>query len=207
MQRASPQEIAYVRLVLDGSLSREDFLRTQVQFLFAVEPYADCLAMLAARCESPEARRVLEQNVRDEHGGGDPSDAHGQTFRALLGKLGVTAAQIDASPRWQCVEVFNAGVREACTTAPEPSGIATIAVIEDLFTDISAGLGRGIVARGWLAAEEIVHYDVHAQLDRIHADALYALLDPSDETTVRAIEHGMARGVSLMVDLYAGLLG
>jgi pyrroloquinoline-quinone synthase len=206
MQRVGPQEIAYVLRVLDGSLSREDFVRTQVQFLFAVEPYADFLAMLAARCDSAEARLVLQQNVADEQGAGDPGQTHGATFRALLGKLGVTPAQIDASPRWPCVDAFNAGVREACTTAPVQSGIATIAVIEDLFTDISAGLGQGIVARGWLAAEEIVHYDVHAQLDRIHADALYASLEPSNETTVRAIEHGMARGLSLMLDLYAGLL-
>lgn len=206
MLRVGPQEIPYVRRVLDGSLSRENFVRSQVQFLFAVEPYADYLSMLAARCESPEARRVLERNVEDERGGEDPSAAHGQTFRALLGKLGVSAAQIDASPPWACVEAFNAGVREACTTDAEPSGIATIAAIEDMFTDISAALGQGIVARGWLAREQVVHYAVHEQLDRVHADALYALLDPSDEAVTRQIEHGMTRGVSLMIDLYAGLL-
>lgn len=204
--RVGPQEIPYVRQVLDGSLSREDFVRSQIQFLFAVEPYAGCLSMLAARCESPEARRVLEQNVRDEHGGEDPSAAHGQTFRALLGKLGVSSAQIDATAKWACVEVFNAGVREACTTASESSGIATIAAIEDMFTDISAALGQGIVARGWLAREQVVHYAVHEQLDRIHADALYALLNPSDEVNAREIEQGLARGVSLMLDLYADLL-
>jgi pyrroloquinoline-quinone synthase len=202
MQRIRPPEIAYVRRVLVGSLSRDDFIRTQVQFLFAVEPYADCLAMLAARCESSEARRVLEQNVHDEQGGGDPNNAHGATFRALLGKLGVTAAQIDASPRWPCVDAFNDGVREVCTNAPEPFGIATIAAIEDLFSTVSSELGRGIVVRGWLAREQVVHYNMHKELDRIHADALYALLDPADEPVGR----GLAWGVKLMVDLYAGLL-
>jgi pyrroloquinoline-quinone synthase len=202
MQRIRPPEIAYVRRVLVGSLSRDDFVRTQVQFLFAVEPYGNYLAMLAARCESPEARRVLEQNVRDEHGAGDPDDAHGATFRALLGNLGVTAAQIDASTRWPCVDAFNAGVREACTTAPEPSGIATIAAIEDLFATVSSELGRGIIVRGWLAREDVVHYDAHQQLDRIHADALYSVLDPNDQS----VAGGLAHGVTLMVDLYAGLL-
>jgi pyrroloquinoline-quinone synthase len=206
MHRIGPQDILYVRRVLDGSLSREDFVRTQVQFLFAVEPYVDCLAILAARCESPEARRVLEANVRDEHGGDQPSGAHGQTFRSLLGKLGADATQIDASARWPCVDTFNAGVREACTSAPEQSGIATIAVIEDLFTDISAQLGKGIIARGWLARDELVHYDEHELLDRKHADALYAVLDPSDASSLRNIEHGMAHGATLMIDLYAGLL-
>jgi pyrroloquinoline quinone (PQQ) biosynthesis protein C len=202
MQRARMPEIAYVRRVLVGNLSRAAFVRTQIQFLFAVEPYADCLAMLAARCESAEARRVLEQNVRDEQGAGDPDHAHGATFRALLGKFGVTAAQIDASARWPCVEAFNAGVREACTTGPEQSGIATIAAIEDLFTHVSSELGRGIVVQGWLAREEVVHYNVHKELDRIHADALYALLDPTNES----VAPGLSRGVELLVDLYAGLL-
>lgn len=202
MERIRPPEIAYVRRVLVGTLSRDDFVRTQVQFLFAVEPYADCLAMLAARCESAEARRVLEQNVRDEQGAGDLNDAHGATFRALLGKFGVTATQIEASASWPCVDAFNAGVRQACTTAPEQVGIATIAAIEDLFATVSSELGRGIVVRGWLAREHVVHYNAHQQLDRIHADALYALLDPNDESVSR----GLARGVKLMVDLYAGLL-
>jgi pyrroloquinoline quinone (PQQ) biosynthesis protein C len=197
MQRIRPPEIAYVRRVLVGTLSHGDFVRTQVQFLFAIEPYADCLAMLAARCESLEARRVLEQNLLD---------AHDATFRALLDKLGVTAAQIDASPRWPCVDAFNDGVREACTSAPEMCGIATIAAIEDLFTNVSAELGRGIVVRGWLAREEVMHYNVHRELDRVHADALYAVLDAQGESAAHDIQRGLARGVALMVELYAGLL-
>lgn len=202
MQRVRLPEIAYVRRVLVGNLSRAEFVRTQVQFLFAIQPYADCLAMLAARCESAEVRRVLEQNVRDEQGAGDPTNTHDATFLALLGKFGVTAAQIDASPRWPCVEAFNAGVHEACTTGPVQSGIATIAAIEDLFTHVSSELVRGIVVQGWLAREQVVHYNVHKELDRIHADALYALLDPADES----VAPGLARGLKLMVDLYAGLL-
>jgi hypothetical protein len=195
MQRTRPPEIAYVRRVLVGSLSRDDFVRSQVQFLFAIEPYADCLAMLAARSESPEARRVLGQR-----------HAHGATFRALLGKLGVTATEIDTSPRWGCVDAFNDGVREACTIAPVISGIATIAAIEDLLTSISSELGRGIVVRGWLPREEVVYDDVHQQLDRVHADALHALLDARDEAASQQIQHGLARGMTLMVELYAGLL-
>ncbi|MFV8754313.1 iron-containing redox enzyme family protein [Nannocystaceae bacterium ST9] len=197
-------EIPYVNFVLDGSLARVDFVRSQIQFLFVVEPYAGALASLAARCESAEARRVLEQNVDDERGGGDPSSAHGRTFRRLLGRLGVREVELDDAPRWPCVEVFNAAVREACMRAPVVSGIATIAAIEDLFTTISASLGRGIVARGWLARDRVVHYDVHEQLDRVHADTLYALLDPADASS--EIERGLARGVKAMVDLYAGLL-
>jgi pyrroloquinoline quinone (PQQ) biosynthesis protein C len=207
MLRATHPEIPYVKGTVDGSLSQHDFVQTQVQFFFAVEAYPHFLSVLAARSKAPGARKVLEENVRDEQGEGQSAQSHAATFRALLSKLGVTPAETDGTPRWPCVDEFNAGVREACTNTPEESGLATVAAIEDLFTTISRDLGNAIVNRGWLAREEVVHYNVHQKLDRVHADALYRELEAANNTGAsQNIEKGLKTGVALMTNLYAGLL-
>lgn len=207
MQRVTHPEIPYVKGTVDGSLSQHDFVQTQVQFFFAVEAYPHFLSVLAARSKAPGAKKVLEENVRDEQGEGQAAQSHAATFRGLLEKLGVTAAETDGTPRWPCVDEFNAGVREACTTAPEESGLATVAAIEDLFTMISRDLGGAIVNRGWLAREEVVHYNVHQKLDRVHADALYRELEVASSAGANQnIENGLKTGVTLMTNLYAGLL-
>lgn len=207
MQRVNHPEIPYVKDTVEGSLSQHDFVQTQVQFFFAVEAYPHFLSVLAARSKAPGARHVLEENVKDEVGAENAAHSHVATFRGLLEKLGVTAAETDGTPRWPCVNAFNDGVREACTSAPEESGLATVAAIEDLFTTISRDLGNAIVDRGWLAREEVVHYNVHQKLDRVHADALYGELERSNGPgTAPNIEQGLRTGVSLMTDLYAGLL-
>jgi hypothetical protein len=207
MRRVNHPEIPYVKGAVDGTLSQHDFVQTQLQFFFAVEAYPHFLSVLAARSKSPGSRRALEENVRDDMGAGQAIHSHTQTFRGLLEKLGVTAAETDATPRWPCVDAFNEGVRQACTADAEETGLATVAAIEDLFTGISRDLGGAIVNRGWLAREEVVHYNVAEKLDRTHADALYRELDAvTGEPAGQNISKGLEAGVTLMTDLYAGLL-
>ncbi len=205
MNRANTPEIPYVRGVVDGSVSQHDFVQTQLQFFFAVEAYPRHLAALAARSKDPGAKQALEENVRDETGKGEGASAHShvQTFRGLLEKLGVTAAETDATPHWPCVDAFNKGVEQACIAAPEEAGLATVAAIEDVFTRVSRDLGKAIVERGWLGQEEVVHYNASETLDLQHAEALYREVDAAKGEHVA---EGLEAGVKLMTALYEGLL-
>jgi pyrroloquinoline-quinone synthase len=55
----------YIVALRDGSMSREDFVETQIQFLFAVVFFSRPMAVLAARMPRPELRISLLDNVRD----------------------------------------------------------------------------------------------------------------------------------------------
>ena len=206
MRRANNPQLPYVKGVVDGSMAQHDFVRSQLQFFFAVEAYPKHLAALAARSTGPKAKPTLEANVRDESGAGHAASSHVATFRALLANLGISAAETDVTPHWPCVDAFNEGVRAACADRPEAFGLATVAAIEDVFTGISRDLGHAIVKRGWLVKEEVVHYNVHEVLDREHADALYAALDAAGPDAEAQIAAGLKNGTALMVELYAGLL-
>ena len=56
---------AVLAALADGSFSREDFVETQVQFLFAVVFFSRPMAVLAGRLPRPEQRLSLLENVHD----------------------------------------------------------------------------------------------------------------------------------------------
>ncbi len=207
--RARDVSVPYVERVLSGQLCRERFVDTQLQFFHAVAAYPASLGVLAARLPDAAARAVLEENVHDEHGRGRGEDAHVETFRLLLERLGVSAARLAGAKVGADTRAFNARVQAACAGGPPEVGLAVIAAIEDLFTGISRGLGHAIAARGWLPADRIPHYSVHETLDRAHADALFAALEswPScDGGFAARVARGFDHGGQLLLGYYAALL-
>src|SRR5581483_11575602 len=94
-KRLAPLENPYFRALRDGSMTREDFVETQVQFLNAVAFFSRPMAVLAARLPKADMRLDLLENVGDEHGHGDLRFSHERTFLALLDRLGVNADEAD----------------------------------------------------------------------------------------------------------------
>jgi hypothetical protein len=81
-------------------------------------------------------------------------------------------------------------------------------MIEDLFSGISADIGRSIVKRGWLREEQVVHYPTHEELDVEHAEGFYRLVEPLYGEHPRhayQIEQGLELGAYAFMALYEGL--
>ncbi len=175
--RLAPPESPYLTALADGSMSREDFVETQIQFFFAVVFFSRPMAALAGRLPRAELRLSLLENVSDEHGEGNLSVSHERTFLTLLGRLGVTPAEVERRALWPEVRAFNTVLAGACTLDDTLTAVATLGVIEDLFAGISSFIGKAIVARGFLPREELIHYTAHEVLDVAHADGFYRLLD------------------------------
>jgi hypothetical protein len=88
------------------------------------------------------------------------------------------------------------------------TGLAALGMVEDLFAGISAELGQGIVARGWLHRSEVVHYTTHENLDVAHAEGFYASLYEPWEQHPRwryQIQQGLELGAYTFLQLYEGL--
>jgi pyrroloquinoline-quinone synthase len=87
-------------------------------------------------------------------------------------------------------------------------GLAALGMIEQLFAGISAELGRGIIARGWLSGHSIIHYATHEELDEEHAEGFFGLLrEPyaRDPRQRYAIEQGLELGATCLLGMYDGL--
>jgi pyrroloquinoline-quinone synthase len=206
--RLAPLDNPYFHALRDGSLTREDFVETQLQFAHAVFFFSRPMLVLAGRVSSAQVRLPLLENVRDEHGRGDLSFSHEATFTRFLELLGVPKDELWSRPLWPAVRAFNTVLAGVCTLDDVPTALATLGIIEDLFASISAEIGRGVVARGWLGAEQLVHYRTHEELDELHAEGFYAPLRArfATEPSLRyQVEQGLELGASVFLTLYRGL--
>lgn len=206
--RLAPLENAYFVALRDGSMTRDDFVETQVQFAHAVFFFSRPMMVLAARVSSPEVRVPLLENVGDEHGRGDLSMSHEATFTRFLARLGVSKDELWRRPLWPEVRAFNTVLAGVCTLDDVPTALATLGIIEDLFSSISAEIGRGVVKRGFLEAAALVHYKTHEELDVLHAEGFYAPLRAryqEDEAVRYHVEQGLELGATVFLSLYRGL--
>lgn len=202
-RRHAPLESPYFSALRDGSMSREAFVASQVQFGVAVGNFWKPMQALAARATTAPMREMLLANIADELGRGDRAQSHEATFARFLDALGAPVA-----PPGPAVLAFNEVLASVCERGEVPRALATLGMIEDLFAAISAEIGRAVIARGWLTAERLVHYRTHEALDGVHAEGFYAQLREGFAAGGRArslIEEGLELGATSFLALYRGL--
>jgi pyrroloquinoline quinone (PQQ) biosynthesis protein C len=207
-ERVAPLDNPYFRSLRDGTMTLEQFVETQIQFFHAVIFFSRPMAALVGRLPRPQMRLALLENLGDEHGSGRLTVCHENTFVELLSRLGVARADIDARALWPEVRAFNTTLLGACALDDVYTALAALGIVEDLFAGISAEIGRGIVARGWLRRSEVVHYATHERLDVQHAEGFYASLYEPWETHARwryQIQQGLELGAYAFLRLYEDL--
>ncbi|MEC9397758.1 MAG: hypothetical protein VX475_09075, partial [Myxococcota bacterium] len=95
-----------------------------------------------------------------------------------------------------------------CTHDDVPTAVATLGIIEDLFSGISSMIGEAIVARGWLEPDQIVHYATHKTLDEEHADEFYDIIRDYYESSARGryqVKQGLELGAYVFLKMYRDL--
>ncbi len=198
----------YFSALRDGSFAKEDFVETQIQFYNAVTFFSRPMAAVAAKIPSAKARVEVLRNVWEEHGEGATIDQHGATFLELLRRLdAITEADVDRRVLWPEVRMFNTTLVGACVLDEYLVGVGVMGTIERMFAEISSWLGEIIVERGWLSADELIHYSLHRELDVRHAADFFEVLQPAWES--REDRYYVAQGIRLGAHsfdtLYRGL--
>lgn len=190
-----------------GEFEREDFLETQAQFLHAVAFFPKPVATLSGRLNRPEQRAALVENIFEEHGEGDLSQGHERTFLTLLQRLGLDEQALMGRAMWPQLRAFNAGFLGVCAHDHVLTGVCMVGMFEDLFASISALVGRAVVARGWLNASMLLHYNVHESLDVEHARGLYEIASPyvGHAQYRYAITQGLELGAWMLMSLFEQL--
>ena len=198
----------YLTALEDGSLSRESFCLTQEQFYFAVRFFPRPMSALVGRI--PDARHRLDilRNVVEEHGEFAENRFHQNTFTNFLASLGSDVSTIsDESRIWPEVRAFNTVLVGSCLLSELELGIACMGIIEQAFSGISLKIGTNVVKRGWVALDNLTHYQVHAEIDERHADEFFQVIESSWDTADRQhyVEQGLQLGAYIFNQLYESL--
>ena len=209
LEETNYEENPYMVGLRDGSFELDDFVETQIQFYYAVVFFSRPMAALAAKIPTAELRLEVMRNVWEEHGEGLLGAGHGVTFTDLLDRLGgVTPEDIVKRALWPEVRMFNSVLSGACVLDEYIIGTGVMAMIERMFVDISAWIGQGILDRGWIEEGQLVHYNVHKELDIKHSQDFFDVLAPAWEASEENgyyVEQGLRLGAHTFDTLYRGL--
>ena len=205
----------YFSALRDDTMSRERFVRSQKQFFFAVRYFSRPMAALMARMPDSASRQGLIHNLSEEHGFDDehetmpacfdPALAHDLTFLAFLRTLGINGAEVENEREGPGVRAFNSGLIGACMMERVELAFGCLGVIEYAFADICELIGSKVVERGWVAQDDLVHYKLHAQIDKRHAADFFKVVDSAwnrDAGARAAVEDGIVLGLHLFNRLY-----
>lgn len=199
----------YFSALADGSMAKADFVKSQVQFFYAVGFFSRNLATLAARLPTSARRAVLIHNLSEEHGldeedtaAGFRADlAHDQTFARFLETLGISSGELTGSNAEPPVRAFNLALMGACASESPGFALSALGMIEYAFADISALIGKQVVELDWVKSDELVHYCLHAEIDKRHAAELFEAAEESGESEASLLG-GLAFGRYIFDRLY-----
>lgn len=197
----------YFESLASGEMSRDCFQRTQEQFFFAVTFFSRPMAALMARIPDARARLDILHNIVEEHGEFAEDAFHATTFNRFLKSIGCDPQHINDLALWPELRAFNSVLTTACTLDELEVGVACMGIIEYAFADISAILGRAVVSRGWVEPGVLVHYKLHSEIDKRHADEFFSVVEPSWIDTSRRyfVEQGLELGAYIFDRLYRDL--
>ena len=203
----------YFRRLEGGIMPKADFVQSQLQFFHAVDFFSRNLAALASRLPTSAGRAVLVHNLSEEHGldeenpaaGFRSQFAHDRMFARFLETLNIDAKVLAASVPEPAVRAFNLALLGACSAESPGFALASLGMIEYAFADVSALIGRRVVDLGWVKADELVHYSLHAEIDKRHAAELFEAAENTSEPTT-SILRGLAFGRYIFDRLYIDLI-
>jgi pyrroloquinoline-quinone synthase len=198
----------YLAALRDGSMTLESFRRSQEQFFFAVTFFPRPMAALVGRIADPRLRLDILHNLVEEHGEFQEQLFHHTTFQQFLRSIGAQPELLPHTSVATPLRAFNSVLTASCVLDELEVGVGCMGIIEYAFAGISAVIGKEVVDRGWVAADRLVHYKLHAQIDERHAEEFFAVIEPMWQDEIRRyfIKQGLSLGAYIFDRLYRDLL-
>jgi pyrroloquinoline-quinone synthase len=159
-----------------ATMDKETFKHVQTQFFFAVDYFSRPMAALIARLPLHKDRINIIHNIVEEHGNFSSDQYHTNTFKLFLKSISVE--NVDAHYPSAVVTMFNTTLMGAAAHDDPIIALACLGIIEYAFAEISAYIGKQVIERGWVKQDELIHYNLHADLDTQHAEEFFQIIEP-----------------------------
>lgn len=206
LKRVNIMANPYLEALRAGRMSLDSFRKSQEQFFFAVTFFPRPMAALVGRISDPKLRLDILHNLVEEHGEFQEQFFHHNTFQQFLRTIGSEPEKLTDKPSVP-LRAFNSVLTTACVLDELEVGIGCMGIIEFAFAGISAVIGQAVVKNGWVSAENLVHYKLHAEIDERHAEEFFAVVEPrwGDAKRRYFIEQGLELGAYVFDRLYRDL--
>jgi pyrroloquinoline-quinone synthase len=197
----------YLESLTNGTMTLDQFRKTQEQFFWAVTFFPRPMSALVGRIPDPQNRLEILHNLVEEHGEFQEQFFHHTTFQQFLKSIGSNPEHINDQPLCPALRAFNSVLTASCVLDELEVGIGCMGIIEYAFADISAIIGKAVVQNGWIDKDQLVHYKLHADIDERHAEEFFAVIEPNwnDPNRRYYIEQGLELGAYIFNRLYSDL--
>ena len=209
IKRVGVLQNSYFSGLASGEMDLECFRLTQEQFFFAVTFFPRPMAALVAKIPDPKMRLDILHNVVEEHGEFNVDEFHHTTFQRFLTSIGSDVTPLEDHSQWSLwspVRAFNSCLTTSCVLDELEVGVACLGIQEYIFSDVSAIIGKAVVENGWVAADDLIHYKLHAEIDKRHAEEIFAVVEPKWESHRYFIEQGLELGAYIFDRMFRDLL-
>ena len=209
IKRVGVLQNSYFSGLASGEMDLECFRLTQEQFFFAVTFFPRPMAALVAKIPDPKMRLDILHNVVEEHGEFNVDEFHHTTFQRFLKSIGSDVTPLEDQSQWSLwspVRAFNSCLTTSCVLDELEVGVACLGIQEYIFSDASAIIGKAVVENGWVSEEELIHYKLHAEIDKRHAEEIFAVVEPKWESHRYFIDQGLELGAYIFDRMFRDLL-
>ena len=198
----------YFSKLIKGKMTFETFQRSQLDFYDAVIFFTKPMFVIASKLNSYQQRLIILNNIMDEHGDGELTETHGETFKKYLFSLGILKKEIIHRKQNKAAIVFNNSLEKKAKEESTCFSLAMMGIIEDRYTAITKILSEQLLKNHWLDQNTLTHYKVHEELDVEHAESFYKLIRNHWENIEKRtkIKEGLVFGNDLILNLYSKLL-
>lgn len=209
IERVGVLQNSYFSRLASGEMDLECFRLTQEQFFFAVTFFPRPMAALVAKIPDPKMRLDILHNVVEEHGEFNVDEFHHTTFQRFLSSIGSDVTPLEDHSQWSLwspVRAFNSCLTTSCVLDELEVGVACLGIQEYIFSDASAIIGKAVVENGWVSEEDLIHYKLHAEIDKRHAEEIFAVVEPKWESHRYFIDQGLELGAYIFDRMFRDLL-
>ena len=203
----SIESCQFFKDIMNNNISLSSFKEVQYNFYPAVTFFSKPMFMICFKINDYNHRWKILENIIDEHGNGIENQNHGSTFKSYLINLGLDCDNIDSEKINHHTLKFNNILLEECIETHWVKGAAMIAIMEDLYVNISKIFYEFLTKNNYLDENKIIHYKAHKELDVKHSEDMYKIL--SDYWTKNEfnqnIRNGLHKGNDILLKLFSNL--
>ena len=147
------------------------------------------LASIVTCCLDEQAQWVILDNLFDEMGRGDTSQAHPELFRHFTRAIGISDAELEAAETFPETQLL---IDTYLSLAQDYGYLSALGAVcyasEGIVRSLYTQLYIGIQGASPLSKDQLIFFDVHMDVDDSHAAKLAALINPRIQDASEAVD-------------------